>query len=69
MRPFLNHKRFRLVGGAIVCKPDYHFIIIIRMNNEIDHIFMRIYLIILAIYAMLKEGMNMYRNENTSNEK
>lgn len=38
------------------------------MNNENDHIFIKIYIILLAIYVMLKEGMNMYFNANTSKE-
>jgi hypothetical protein len=38
------------------------------MNNENDHIFIKVYIILLAIYAMLKDGMNMYFNANTSKE-
>jgi len=39
------------------------------MENVIDRVLMKIYLILLAIYLTFKEGMTMYCDENTSKEK
>lgn len=39
------------------------------MDYELDIILINIYLILLAICAMLKEGMNMYYDEKIMKEK
>lgn len=65
MRKFLNHKQFLLDGGAMNYKINYNYLII-QMEKDIYDC---IYFVLLVMYILIEEGMNMYFNENTSKEK